>query len=61
MAGGSGFIVDSNKTGNDNCNLGKIRPKLKPEAHPRSGKNAQILDLKDAINTDFRSKTNPEN
>lgn len=56
MAGGSGFIVDSNKTGKDNRNLGKIRPRLKSEAHPRSGKNARILDLKDAIKHRFQIK-----
>lgn len=61
MDGGSGFILDSNNTGKDNCNLGKIRPRLKSEAHPRSGKNARIIDLKDAIKHRFQIKSESQN
>ena len=61
MAGGSGFIVDSNKTGKDNRNLGKIRPRLKTESAQRTGKNARILDLKDAIKHRFQIKNESQN
>lgn len=56
MAGGSGFIVDSNNLGKINRELGKIRPSHKPNTRSRSGKNASITELSDAILHRFQVK-----
>ena len=53
MAGGSGFIVDSNNLGKNNRELRKIRPSLTPNTRSRSGKNASVAALSDAIRHRF--------
>lgn len=46
MAGGAGFSISAIKSGKDNRNLGKIRPKLSASDGISREKNMSMADLK---------------
>ena len=49
MTGGAGFSRQAAQSFKDNHDLGRIRPQGKLELKARSGKNAEELQLKEAI------------